>query len=81
LSKNKIEEKPVRIIYHNIATSLVDHGYGTVACISIRKIDAEGKNVDISTAAQLGVLGRLVTGARIALFEVLYFYDSKILPD
>ena len=62
--------RPARVVYDNLSVSLLNQGYGTSACITIRRIDNEGHvGLNLDQHAQLGILGRIITSVRIRLLE------------
>jgi hypothetical protein len=73
LPSNEISSRPTKIVFDTMSMTLLNNQYGTCACLTIRQIENEGKaNLALSAQARLGVLGRIVTGVRMKIFEVSY---------
>lgn len=74
LPSDAIASHPTKIVFDTMSMTLLNHQYGTCACLTIRQIENEGKaDLAVSAQARLGVLGRIVTGVRMKIFEVSHY--------
>jgi hypothetical protein len=74
LPSSEIASHPTKIVFDTMSMTLLNNKYGTCACLTIRQIENEGKSsLAMAAQARLGVLGRIVTGVRMKIFEVSNF--------
>ena len=79
LSKGELKEQPTRLQFNNLSLSILNHGHGAYACVTVRETDDESAGLPKGTKSKYdgiaefskgGVIGRLITGLRIKLLEV-----------
>ena len=72
MNGSTIKSNPPKIQFDNLSIHILDQGYGPSACITIRQIDDEKtEQLPLHAKSKLGVLGRILSGVRLRIFEVI----------
>ncbi len=69
-----VRRRPPGVMFNTMSATIIDQGSGPIACFTVRKIDNEGEaSLSLESQSRLGVIGRLLTGVRMKLFEVIKY--------
>jgi hypothetical protein len=72
LPVSELRSCPTKFVFDTLCVSVLDQGHTPAACITIRRIENEGRNkLPLGSQARLGVIGRIVTGIRMKMFEII----------